>query len=48
MPEPTFLKLTSADVNHSFWVAQFAAKADLIANHVNAMWIDPQVAGLYL
>jgi cytochrome c oxidase subunit 2 len=48
MPEPTFLKLTSADVNHSFWVPQLAGKTDLIANHVNTMWIDPQVAGLYL
>jgi cytochrome c oxidase subunit 2 len=48
MPEPTFFKLTSADVNHSFWVPQLAGKTDLIANHVNTMWIDPQVTGLYL
>ncbi len=48
LPEPTFLKLTSADVNHSFWVPQLAGKTDLIANHVNAMWIDPKVTGLYL
>lgn len=48
MPEPTFLKLTSADVNHSFWVPQLAGKTDLIANHVNTMWIDPKVTGLYL
>jgi cytochrome c oxidase subunit 2 len=25
-----------------------AGKTDLIANHVNNMWIDPQKAGLYL
>jgi cytochrome c oxidase subunit 2 len=37
-PEPTFLKLTSADVNHSFWVPQLAGKMDLIANHINTMW----------
>ena len=47
-PEATFLKLTSADVNHSFWVPQLAGKTDLIANHVNSMWMDPQTPGLYL
>jgi cytochrome c oxidase, subunit II len=47
-PKPTFLKLTSADVNHSFWVPQLAGKTDLIANHVNTMWIDPKATGLYL
>src|SRR5246127_3517461 len=47
-PEATFLKLTSADVNHSFWIPQLAGKTDLIANHVNTMWIDPKVTGLYL
>jgi cytochrome c oxidase subunit 2 len=47
-PEATFLKLTSADVNHSFWIPQLAGKTDLIANHVNTMWMDPQKPGLYL
>jgi cytochrome c oxidase subunit 2 len=47
-PDATFLKLTSADVNHSFWVPQLAGKTDLIANHVNSMWMDPQKPGLYL
>jgi len=47
-PAATFLKLTSADVNHSFWIPQLAGKTDLIANHVNAMWMDPQKPGLYL
>jgi cytochrome c oxidase subunit 2 len=46
--EATFLKLTSADVNHSFWVPRLAGKTDLIANHVNSMWMDPQKPGLYL
>ena len=46
--EATFLTLTSADVNHSFWVPQLAGKTDLIANHVNSMWMDPQKPGLYL
>jgi cytochrome c oxidase subunit II len=44
----TFLTLTSADVNHSFWIPQLAGKTDLIANHVNTMWMDPQKPGLYL
>jgi len=47
-PAATFLKLTSADVNHSFWIPQLAGKTDLIANHLNAMWMDPQKPGLYL
>jgi cytochrome c oxidase subunit II len=47
-PQATFLKLTSADVNHSFWVPRLAGKTDLIANHVNSMWMDPQKPGLYL
>lgn len=47
-PKPTFLKLTSADVNHSFWVPQLAGKTDLIANHINTMWLDPNTPGLYL
>jgi cytochrome c oxidase subunit 2 len=46
--QATFLKLTSADVNHSFWVPQLAGKTDLIANHVNTMWMDPQKPGMYL
>jgi cytochrome c oxidase subunit 2 len=47
-PEAIFLKLTSADVNHSFWIPQLAGKTDLIANHVNTMWMDPRKTGLYL
>jgi cytochrome c oxidase subunit 2 len=47
-PEATFLKLTSADVNHSFWIPQLSGKTDLIANHVNTMWVDPTATGLYL
>lgn len=47
-PRPTFLKLTSADVIHSFWVPRLAGKTDLLPNRVNEMWIDPHRAGLYL
>ncbi len=44
---PTFMKLTSADVVHSFWLPRLAGKTDLIPNRVNEMWIDPQTVGLF-
>ncbi len=47
-PTPTFLKLLSADTDHSFWVPQLAGKTDLIPNHPNEMWTDPRQAGIYL
>ena len=47
-PEPTYLHLLSADVDHSFWVPQLGGKTDLIPNHPNEMWIDPEKPGLYL
>jgi cytochrome c oxidase subunit 2 len=47
-PTPTFITLLSADTDHSFWVPRLAGKTDLIPNHPNTMWIDPQQAGLYL
>jgi cytochrome c oxidase subunit II len=47
-PEPTYLKLLSADVDHSFWVPQLGGKTDLIPNHPNEMWVDPEKTGLYL
>jgi cytochrome c oxidase subunit II len=47
-PEPTYLKLLSADVDHSFWVPQLGGKTDLIPNHPNAMWVDPEKTGLYV
>ena len=47
-PEPTFMKLLSADVWHSFWVPQLAGKVDNIPDHVNEMWIDPHVPGVYV
>ena len=45
---PTELQLLSADTDHSFWVPRLAGKTDLIPNHPNVMWIDPQEPGLYL
>jgi cytochrome c oxidase subunit 2 len=46
-PLPTYLHLLSADVDHSFWVPQLAGKTDLIPNHPNDTWIEPQHTGLY-
>lgn len=45
---PTFMKLTSADVIHSFWVPRLSGKVDLLPNRVNEMWIDPHTPGLYV
>jgi len=47
-PTPTYLALSSADTDHSFWVPRLAGKTDLIPNRLNTMWIDPQAPGLYL
>jgi cytochrome c oxidase subunit 2 len=47
-PTPTYLTMSSADTDHSFWVPRLAGKLDLIPNKVNTMWIDPESAGLYL
>jgi len=47
-PTPTFITLLSADTDHSFWVPRLAGKTDLIPNHPNTMWFDPQQTGLYL
>jgi cytochrome c oxidase subunit 2 len=47
-PTPTFLKLLSADTDHSFWIPQLAGKTDLIPNRVNETWLDPYETGLFL
>src|SRR5215475_3306401 len=47
-PTPTFMKLLSADTDHSFWIPQLAGKTDLIPNQINEMWVDPQRVGVYL
>src|SRR5271163_3152916 len=47
-PTPTFLQLLSVDTDHSFWVPELAGKTDLIPNHPNRMWIDPQRTGVFL
>jgi cytochrome c oxidase subunit 2 len=45
---PTYLKLLSADTDHSFWIPQLAGKTDLIPNRINEMWMDPHQVGVYL
>src|SRR6201998_4201627 len=47
-PTPTFLQLLSADTDHSFWVPELAGKTDLIPNHPNRMWMDPQRTGTFV
>jgi len=47
-PTPTYLTMSSADTDHSFWVPRLAGKTDVIPNRVNTMWLDPEAAGLYL
>jgi cytochrome c oxidase subunit 2 len=47
-PTPTWLRLESADVAHSFWIPRLAGKTDVIPNRINTMWIDPHQAGTYL
>ncbi|MBV8049899.1 MAG: c-type cytochrome, partial [Acidobacteriaceae bacterium] len=46
-PRPTFLQLLSADTDYSFWVPQLAGKTDLVPNHPNRMWVDPERAGVF-
>jgi cytochrome c oxidase subunit 2 len=44
---PTYLRLESVDVAHSFWVPRLNGKTDLIPNRINTMWIEPMEAGVY-
>jgi cytochrome c oxidase subunit 2 len=45
---PTYIKLLSADVDHSFWVPRLAGKTDLIPNRTNGIWIEPRETGVFL
>ena len=45
--KPVQLKLTSADVIHSFWVPQLQGKMDLIPGQTNTLWIQADNAGDY-
>ena len=41
------LKLSSADVIHSFWAPSLSGKKDLIPGHPNELWFTPTVEGTY-
>ena len=47
-PMPAFMKLVTADVDHSFWVPRLGGKTDLMAGQVNQMWIQPEATGVFL
>ncbi len=47
-PMITSLGLLSADVDHSFWVPALFGKIDMIPNHLNHMWFNPDKAGMYV
>jgi cytochrome c oxidase subunit 2 len=47
-PRPIFLKLQSADVNHSFWVPRLGGKTDLVPGRTNSMWLQTEERGLFL
>lgn len=47
-PMPTYLKLATADVDHSFWVPRLAGKTDLMAGQLNNIWMQPETPGIYL
>ena len=41
---PTVVKLTSADVIHSFWVPALGGKRDMLPDYTNTLVLEPQVA----
>lgn len=44
---PVRLRLTSADVIHSFWIPQLAGKTDVIPGQTNLAWLEADSAGVY-
>lgn len=46
--EPVLLRLTSADVIHSFWVPRLAGKQDMIPGEVHELWLEASEPGVYL
>jgi cytochrome c oxidase subunit II len=42
------LRITAADVLHSFWIPQMGGKRDLIPNRINRIVFTPNEAGVYL
>jgi cytochrome c oxidase subunit II len=46
--QPFYLELRSADVIHDFWAPQLARKMDIIPGHINHIWLEADVPGVYL
>lgn len=44
---PVVLKLTSRDVLHSFYVADFAVKQDAVPGQISTLWFNATRAGTY-
>ena len=42
------VRLTSADVIHSFWFPRMGGKRDVVPGHENSLWFTPDSAGVYL
>ncbi|MHB8627474.1 MAG: cytochrome c oxidase subunit II [Aggregatilineales bacterium] len=45
--QAVYLKLTSADVIHSFWVPQLKEQQDMIPGETNTIWLQADQAGTY-
>lgn len=45
--EPVQIRLSSADVNHSFWVPELHGKLDMIPGRVNTFWIEAEEPDTY-
>lgn len=45
--EPVRLRVTGADVVHSFWIPQLHGKYDLTPGHVTSFWLQADRAGVY-
>jgi cytochrome c oxidase subunit II len=45
--QPVDVRLTSADVIHSFWVPEVMPKMDMIPGHTNDTWFTVDKAGTY-
>ena len=47
LDRPVVLKVTSRDVNHSFWVPNLLGKRDLIPGYTTAIWLNASQAGIF-
>jgi cytochrome c oxidase subunit II len=45
---PVLVRVTSADVIHSFWIPRLAGKLDMIPGKVNELWLEAAQPGEYL